>query len=189
MAYDPCSPDPVLVMHRRLRAPHHHHPIHIVVGRRVPPAHAMPRIADACPKTQKMLWLPRRVKLVALHLADPPLLTVLGITVVGVSAFPGVTMVQSMTGPAAGGPSPPPAGGTGPGTSVPEPGTAAILAVAMVVVLVSSWMHGRRAFRTRPESKIVAAPFRVQGRKEGVLFEKRTKNFWDLAPSSRERRT
>jgi hypothetical protein len=114
-------------------------------------------------------------------LTSPAVITAVGMGVVGASAFGGAAMLRGSNAPGVtvprgpiilpGGGSvvqPPPGGvhtvtGAG-GTSVPEPGTAAILAVAMVGVLISSWIQGGRAFRGTAESRIGRLPIKPRHR-------------------------
>jgi hypothetical protein len=106
--------------------------------------------------------------------------------VVGASAFGGAAMLRGANAPF-GAPStgtiivpgggtavqPPPGNGTtgqgGGATSMPEPGSAAILAVAMIVVLVSSWIQGGRAFRGTAESTISRLPTRDPAKTSIIL--------------------
>ena len=161
--YDPCLPTPVEIIHGATRRIRRHNPVFRVLGRRMAVPRAPRIIADACPKTSKTLWLPRRVTTAVSQLASPPLLTAVGITVVGISAFPVATIIQRMS--TSGDPSslkPPTGFGGGLPTSVPEPGTAVILAVAMAVVLISSWIHGSHAFRVERDSEITGRSMRLR---------------------------
>ena len=169
MAYDPCLPKPVTIVHKIIRAQARHHlpKGHLPLGRRVSHWYGKRHIIEGCPKFGHALYTKRRLIVVMAKLVSPPVLTALGVAAVGASAFHGVAFLQGFSDPI--GPVPvgsvvtphgpqPGGGGPGTGTSVPEPGTAAILAVAMVVVVVSSWIQGGRAFRSTPESQISAAP-------------------------------
>jgi hypothetical protein len=138
--------------------------VHRVLGRRVSPRHNPAVIADACLKTGQTLRKPVGLASIIAPRFDPGVLTVAGMSVVGAAAFGGAILPNilgtSVIIPSGTGKPPhhPGHGGKGGPTLVPEPGTAAILAVAMVVVLIGAWFQGNRALRGRPQSQIASDP-------------------------------
>ncbi len=173
MVYDPCAPhSPAAAVARAGHAVHRHH-VHRLIGRRIARWHGPAAASDACPKVARAV-LPNRIARVFDPLVVPGVLTVTAMAVVGATAFSGVTTIRQTTaglpvqtkGKEAGTPGTGAPGTTGtgipgtglPGTTVPEPGTAAILAIAMVVVLISSWVQGGRALRAQPQSDIASSP-------------------------------
>jgi len=160
MVYDPCAPQ--IPAAPAVGAPHapHHHPAYRLLGRRVSRTHRPKIIADACLKTGQKIPKPVGLAAIVGPLFDPGVLTVAGMSVVGASAFGGAILPnilgRSVIIPTGTNKTPPhhpvlP-------TVVPEPGSAAILAAAMVVVLISAWFQGGRALRTPPESTIASKP-------------------------------
>jgi hypothetical protein len=134
----------------------HRHPVHRLVGRRVARWQGPEEISNRCLKTRPKLTA------IASALASPAVLTVAGMTMLGAGAFGGASLLPTIIGPPViiPGVRPPPHHhhGGGSQTSVPEPGTAAILAVAMVVVLFGAWLQGGRALRSHSESTIASTP-------------------------------
>jgi hypothetical protein len=178
MAYDPCAPNIVSVVARKSGHPARRHPVRHLLGRRVARWPGRPINTDACPKSGAALVPPSRLAGLA-PLASPAIVTTLGMAVVGASAFGGAAMLGAPRAPGVATPVGPiivpgggtvvqPTSGTGTGqagsTSMPEPGSAAILAVAMIVVLISSWVQGGRAFRGTAESRIGRLPLRSRER-------------------------
>jgi hypothetical protein len=164
MVYDPCAPhipaEPVV----HAAAAVHRHPVHRVLGRRVSRPHGPAVIADACFKTGQTLRKPAGLTSIIAPLFDPGMLTVAGMTAVGAAAFGGAILpnilgtsviIPSHTGKP---PHHPGHGGKGGPTPVPEPGSAAILAVAMAVVLIGAWLQGNRALRGQAQSTIASDP-------------------------------
>jgi hypothetical protein len=137
----------------------HPHHFHRLVGRRVARWHGPDAIANRCFKTR--LLGPKLTAIVS-ALTSPAVLTVAGMTALGAGAFGGARLLPTITGPqlVIPGGKPPHHHTLGPPTSVPEPGTAALLAVAMVVVLFGGWRQGGRALRGHPESIIASTPLR-----------------------------
>ncbi len=169
MGYDPCAPHvPAPVAVKVTHVPRHY-PLHRLVGRRVAHWHGVGTARDACPKTA-IAVLPQRVVRALDPLLAPGVLTVAAMGVVGATAFGRTTIMPSppvfgtvpgvgkQIGTTVSGTTSPPAGAGNPGTNVPEPSTAAILAGAMAVVLISSWIQGGRALRAPPQSNIIAQP-------------------------------
>jgi len=159
MVYDPCAPQiPAAPAGGVPHAPHHHRPAYRLLGRRVSRTHGPKLITDACIKTGQKLPKPTGLAAVVAPLFNPGVLTVAGMSVVGASAFGGAILPDIL------GTAVIPSGGAGPPhrpgapTPVPEPGSAAILAVAMLVVLISAWFQGSRVLRRPPESEIAAKP-------------------------------
>jgi len=130
--------------------------VHRLLGRRVARTHGPTLIADACIKTGQKIPKPRGLAAVVAPLFDPGVLTVAGMSVVGASAFGGAILPNILGGSTI--IKPPPHHHGGPPVPVPEPGSGAILAVAMGVVLICAWLQGGRALRRPPESEIASDP-------------------------------
>jgi hypothetical protein len=169
MGYDPCMPRSPVAPVAKPGHVFRHHRVRHLLGRRVARSHGAASITDACPKTARALPQQGRIGRMFEPLANPGVLTVGAMGVVGATAFGGLTMMGPATVPVVSQPpgtSPgktttgmtTPPGGPGSGTSVPEPGTAALLGLAMAVVLVSSWVQGGRALRARAQSDIASGP-------------------------------
>ncbi len=180
--YDPC--DPHIITHAPNAARHapghavHPHPVHHLVGRRIAHWHGPEAIANRCFKTR--LLGPKLTAIVS-ALTSPAVLTVAGMTALGAGAFGGASLLPTIIGPQVvipGGKPPHHHHTPGPPTSVPEPGTAALLAVAMVVVLVGGWRQGGRALRGHPESTIASTPLRKRRPSSPIQDQRRP----DAAP-------